>query len=85
MDFTSISESAELAEGTLEMCFNITITDDNEIESTESFTVQLLRDAFTEDYVILSPNETTVVIQDNDSMFQRNMFHMLFHTIVTPA
>ena len=70
MDFTSIpsdSVFAELAEGTLEMCFNIDITDDNEIESTESFTVQLLRDPlFTEDYVILSPNETTVVIQDND-------------------
>ena len=69
MDFTSIPSNsvfAELAEGTLEMCFNITITDDNEIESTESFTVQLLRDFFTEDYVILSPNETTVVIQDND-------------------
>ena len=71
MDFTSIpsdSVFAELTEGTLEMCFNITITDDNEIESTESFTVQLLRDAFTEDYVILSPNETTVVIQDNDGI-----------------
>ena len=48
------------------MCFDITITDDNEVESTEQLTVELLRDDFASENIILQPNVTVIFIQDND-------------------
>ena len=48
------------------MCFDISITDDNEVESTEQLIVELLRDDLASENIILRPNVTVIFIQDND-------------------
>ena len=48
------------------MCFDIPITDDDDIEPTEQLTVELTRDSFASENIILQPNVTVVFIQDND-------------------
>lgn len=54
-------------DGSLRSCFNIEITDDQVTESVETLVVQLHRDVdFTTNNLILRPNATTVIIQDND-------------------
>ena len=48
------------------MCFDIPITDDDDIEPTEQLTVELTRDSFASENIILQSNVTVVFIQDND-------------------
>ena len=48
------------------MCFDIPITDDDEFEPTEQLTVELTRDSFASENIILQPNVTVVFIQDNE-------------------
>ena len=53
-------------DGELRVCFDIPITDDDDIEPTEQLTVELTRDSFASENIILQPNVTVVFIQDND-------------------
>ena len=68
-DYTSLDSFVDLpnSDGLLRSCFNIEIADDQETEPVETLVVQLHRDVdFTTNNLILRPNATTIIIQDND-------------------
>ncbi len=59
------------AAGSFKMCLDFDLTDDSEIEGTESFTLQLEPDpGFTPDNILVSPAAefATIFIRDNDGM-----------------
>ena len=50
-------------------CFNVTITDDNLFENTESFSLLLQEDIFgPHTGAIIHPNRTDIIILDNDGI-----------------
>ena len=70
-DFQRLSNAPAIVSDNSNECFRIIITDDNDSEETEQFTVSFLVDFI--DPVTISttritsdPNITTIFIQDND-------------------
>ena len=60
------------------VCEIITLIDDNDVEATESFPVTF--DAVTSGVVIVSPDFTTVFIEDNDGIATYIVYtHMYVH------
>jgi hypothetical protein len=63
------SEDISIGNDPRQNCFNVRITDDDIGENMESFTVILELDTFVmQSGIIVSPNITTIVIEDNDGM-----------------
>ena len=66
-DFQIFAPSLPEEGVTRRSCFNVSITDDNFHENTESFEILLELDIFTPQYgVIVNPSITEIFIIDND-------------------
>ena len=52
-------------------CFDVTITDDNLFENTESFSLLLQEDIFAQQTgATINPNQTEILILDDDGIFK---------------
>ena len=68
MDYTTVTQRITIPAGDTEAFLNITMTDDNFQENTESFIVQLaiIPGVTSAEVNTASPNPATVEITDND-------------------
>ena len=51
-------------------CFDVTITDDDSIEITESFSLLLQEDRYGQTGAIIHPNRTDIIILDDDGILK---------------
>ena len=63
MDYTAANGEFTFSSSSNQQCVNITIVDDNVLESLETFSVTIDTSV---DRVVLEPNTTVVEIVDND-------------------
>ena len=67
-DFQRLSDALTTVSNNSNGCFRINITDDNDSEGTEQFTVFFIVDSTSINITRITsdPNVTTIFIQDND-------------------
>ncbi len=66
VDYTAIAENVTISENETQICMDVMLSDDDILEEDEDFLLSL---ATTDDNinVTLSPNETRVIIMNDDS------------------
>ena len=70
MDFMVDTDRLKFEVGQTISCSNVSIVKDDDIEPSETFTVNLLRLPDLDPRIALNPNTATVEVLDNDGMLE---------------